>query len=115
MKSIYQNQILEEKMRSNPNKGLIQRLQKYMEKGEPITKEIFFDTSTIVSAETFIKLYGGSVNLDCQIVVTFIGDFFIQSLGSGEWVLWSKGKEYRDKDPKIIEEKLWKSVQNKFK
>jgi len=114
MKSIYQAQILKEKLRSNQNKGLIQRLQNYLEKDTPITKEIFCDTGMIVSANTFTKEYEGTISKDCEAVLTYIGDNYIQSLKSGEWMALINGKKVKDKNAKVIEDKLYKSVKSKL-
>lgn len=115
MKSMYQTQILKEKLRSKPNKGLIQRLQNYLEKDSPITRGVFLDTGMIVTANAFRKEYGDTISKDCEAVLTYIGDNYIQSLKSGEWMALIDGKKVKDENAKVVEEKLWKSVESKLK
>jgi hypothetical protein len=107
MKTIYQKQILIEKMRKNPHKGLIQRLQSYMEQDKPISKNIFFDSSILMSASDFVKSYTGEINSEAQTVMTYIGDNFIQSLRNGKWVAQIGDKEVTYSDIKFAEEDLW--------
>jgi len=114
MKSIYQTQILKEKMRIKPNAGLIQRLQRHLDTDTPMTKSIFVDTGVLVSPKTFQKEYEGSISKDCEAVLTYIGDNFIQSLKTGEWMASINGKRTKSKDVKAIEEKVWKSYKSKL-
>jgi len=108
MKLIYEKQILIEKMRKNPHKGLIQRLQNYMEKDEPISKVIFFDSSVLMSVSDFVKSYTGKLHSEAQTVMTYIGDNFLQSLYNGDWIAHIGDKEVRYTNIKNAEEDLWK-------
>jgi len=101
-------------MRIKPNAGLIQRLQRHLDKDTPMTKSIFIDTGVLVSSKTFLKEYEGSISKDCEAVLTYIGDNFIQSLKTGEWMASINGKRTKSKDVKAIEEKVWKSYKSKL-
>ena len=68
----------------------------------------------IVSANTFTKEYEGTISKDCEAVLTYIGDNYIQSLKSGEWMALINGKKVKDKNAKVIEDKLYKSVKSKL-
>ena len=87
-------------MRVKPNTGLIQRLQRHLDTDTPMTKSIFVDE--------------GSISKDCEAVLTYIGDNFIQSLKTGEWLASINGKRTKSKDVKAIEEKVWKSYKSKL-
>ena len=58
---------------------------------------MFLDTGMIVSANTFRKEYGDTISKDCEAVLTYMGDNYIQSLKSGEWMALIDGKKVKDK------------------
>ena len=115
MKSIYQKQILAEKMRANVNIGMIQRLQRLQDKDELITRGVFNDTAQLVTSDYFQKNYDGSLNADAQTVMTYLNGEYIESLKTGEWITTIDGLPFKDKDFKTVEESLWNNFKLKLK
>jgi len=115
MKSIYQKQILAEKMRKNANAGMIQRLQRLQDKDEPITRSVFNDTAQLVTSGYFRNNYEGTLNRDAQTVMTYLDGEYIESLKTGEWITTIDGLPFKDKDFKIVEENLWNNFKLKIK
>lgn len=115
MKSIYQKQILAEKMRANVNSGMVQRLQILQDKDELISRGVFNDTAQLVTSDYFKKNYDGSLNKDSQTVMTYLDGKYIESLKTGEWITTIGGLPFKSKDFKAVEEELWNSFKSKIK
>ena len=115
MKSIYKKEIIKEKLNKSPRKHLIQKLQQWIDKDTPFSKSIYYESSMLVSATDFREYNKSPISNDAQVVMSYIGDNFIQSLNTGEWVVTIDGKEIKNKDIKILEEKLWESIKDKYK
>ena len=108
-------EILSEKMRMNPDPLYIRKLQRLQDKGE-ITQQDFINTGRVVTLDFFKKrVYPFTLNNLCTDVILYVGDFYIQMLMDGDFLLEVDNIKVQSKDIELVEDVLWiQYAKNKF-
>ena len=111
MKAIYLKEASAEKMRPNPHKGYIQRLQRMADKEKPLTFGVFKDTGTIYSRRDYEKdngnFCGHQLLDDTATIIVYIGCTIIECNKNSEWSVQIGQDVHKSKDVEEVEKKLY--------